>query len=80
MAYEAKDNQISLFPNKYKDSEKKPDLKGKGTVNGKAVEVAGWRRTGKDGAEFISLKFQEPYVKEEKPVAHNPELDQALPF
>jgi len=58
-------NSGALFKNQ-KKSEKQPDLKGKLNVAGKDWEIAGWRRTSKNGAEFISLKVSEPWKKKEE--------------
>lgn len=62
---ETKNNSGVLFKNK-KTSDKQPDYKGKVTVNGKEMEIAGWVKEGKNG-EYLSLSFKEPYVKQDNP-------------
>ena len=64
MAFEHKLNTASLFTNKYKDTESKPDYKGSGNFNGKVMDLAGWKKTLPDGTVFLSLKISESYQKE----------------
>lgn len=62
-------NKGVLFVNKGKKSEKHPDYDGKINVEGKDWAIAGWKRTSKNGATFLSLKVSEPRVEENgKPV------------
>ena len=58
-------NSAVLFKNDKKGNEKAPDYKGKGNKDGKDFDIAGWIREGKSG-EFISIKFSEPFKKQEK--------------
>ena len=52
--YKHQNGKASLFKNKYKDSESKPDYKGTGTMlDGET----------KSGELKLSLTFSEPYVK-----------------
>jgi len=52
-----------LFVNEEK-SGKRPDYTGKINVDGRELELAGWKRQKKsDGKTFLSLKVQEPYQK-----------------
>ena len=54
-----------LFRNETATPEnKQPTHTGKCEVNGKMMQVAGWMKESKAGKKFLSLKFQEPQVKE----------------
>ena len=53
-----------LFKNK-SDNEKAPNYKGKLNVNGQELEIAAWVRQSKAGKKFLSLKVQEPRLKQE---------------
>lgn len=64
MAYELKDNSGSLFKNGKKEKETHPDYRGEVMVNGKKMSLSAWIKDGKSG-KFMSLSFQEPYVKPE---------------
>tara|TARA_R110000751_G_scaffold176286_2_gene282492 strand:+ start:2291 stop:2536 length:246 start_codon:yes stop_codon:yes gene_type:complete len=62
--YKHQNGKASLFKNKYKDSESKPDYKGTGTMlDGKEIEIAMWKGETKSGELKLSLTFSEPYVK-----------------
>ena len=62
--YKHKSGMGSLFPNKYKEKENQPDLKGTMTdLNGKVWEIAGWNGTTQAGDPKISIKQSKPYVK-----------------
>ncbi len=56
----------SLFINTYKkEGDKQPYLKGTGTtLDGKQMDIAGWKNQAPDGGTKISLEFSEPYVKD----------------
>ena len=60
MAYDQKDNAVSLFKNEERASEKHPHYSGKGLVDGKEWRVAMWKNTSKSGKVYLSLKFEEP--------------------
>lgn len=47
-----------LFRNDKKESEKHPDYKGNGEVNGVEVWVSAWIKTSKKGAKYMSLSFE----------------------
>jgi uncharacterized protein (DUF736 family) len=60
------DNSGSLWTNEYKKTEKQPDLKGDITINGRKIKLSAWKKTTKDGKNFISLKidtFEDNYQK-----------------
>jgi len=55
------DNNMTgvLFPVKEKKNPNGPDVTGTGTIDGKEVRIAGWRKTTKaDGSPFYSLRFE----------------------
>ena len=60
-----RDNSGALFQNKDK-KDKQPDYRGECVVNGKTLEIAGWKKQSKNGLPYLSLSFKEPYKKEEK--------------
>ena len=54
-----------LFRNESSNSEnKQPYMTGKCEVNGKPMELAGWKKVSKNGKAFLSLKFQDPRPQE----------------
>lgn len=57
-------NQGVLFQNDKDGNEKRPDYKGKLNVNGKNLEIAGWKRLSKKGQPFLSLKVSDPAQEE----------------
>lgn len=65
--YKHKDGSGSLFKNKYKDTETKPDYKGTCTdPSGKVWELASWVSKTNEGEAYMSIKLQEVYVKPEE--------------
>ena len=71
-----------LFKNEYKKAEKHPDYRGTVKVEGKKLEIAAWVKKGKKGS-FMSLVFQEPYVKPDAYVTEEPQddfEDEDIPF
>ena len=62
---EQKNNTGSVFVNQYKTNEKHPDFKGTGNFDGKKFDLALWFNKTKEGKEFFSISFSEPYKKEE---------------
>jgi uncharacterized protein (DUF736 family) len=61
-------NRGVIFPNAYKEQDKHPDFKGKVNVEGFVKEVGVWKGE-KNGKEYMSMMFSEPYQKEETPGA-----------
>ena len=53
-------NQGVLFQNDKEGNEKRPDYTGKLDVEGVPFRIAGWKRVGKSGKPFLSLKISEP--------------------
>ncbi len=60
MTFETKDNSGALFKNEDKEGNQ-PDYRGQVLVNGKAMEIAAWIKTAKNGKKFMSLSFKEPF-------------------
>jgi hypothetical protein len=58
MSYEHKEGSGSLFKNDKKLTEKHPDYKGDGMVNGKQVWISAWVKEGNKG-KYMSLSIQE---------------------
>ena len=52
MPYEQKDDTFSIFDNE-KTNEKQPDYTGQGKVGGREVKVAGWKKVGQSGKEYV---------------------------
>lgn len=52
MAYTLKENQLSIFKNKYKKEEKHPDYKGEIKLNGVLYDIALWVNDGNKGKYF----------------------------
>ena len=76
--YEHKDGSGSLWVNDKKQADNQPDYKGSAKVNGKDVEMSGWKKVTQSGKTFLSLAIGEPYKKEEPKVEPKKEAD--LPF
>jgi len=49
MAYERKDGDFVLFKNDRKTNPKAPDYKGTILINGEELELAAWKKEGKNG-------------------------------
>ena len=55
-----KPNSGVLFPNKKKVNPEQPDFTGNFTdSNGKQLRISAWKKTGKNGGEYLSLAFSE---------------------
>lgn len=55
---ERKDNELVLFVNDRKESEKHPDFRGQGLVNGVEVWASLWvRQSKKDNSEYFSVSL-----------------------
>ena len=85
MAYELKEGQGSLFPNKRKETESHPNLTGTILLGGVEHWISGWVNVTASGEKWISLsvkpkeaKAQKPAAKAQKPAADLSEDD--IPF
>jgi uncharacterized protein (DUF736 family) len=59
MPYEQKDDTFSIFNNANKEKESQPDFTGQGKIGGREVKVAGWKKVGQSGVEYISFKVED---------------------
>lgn len=75
---ETKQNTGALFANKRKEKETQPDYTGKVNVNGKDMDLSAWVKQDKNGNNYLSLSFKEPYVKPSNPT--KTEHSQDFPF
>jgi uncharacterized protein (DUF736 family) len=64
VAYDNKNKGAAFFNDKKAD-ERHPDYRGNGNFNGTDFEFGMWARTSKDGKEYFSISFSEPYKKTE---------------
>jgi hypothetical protein len=58
MSYETKDMTGSLFQNEEKKSENFPDYSGSIRIDGRDLWISGWRKTSRNGTQFLSLAFK----------------------
>ena len=58
MAFEAKDNEGSLFKNDKATHEKSPQAKGSALIDGVAFWVSAWTNIDKNGNRYQKLKFE----------------------
>lgn len=65
-----------LFP-RTKTNDKQPDFKGSAMIGGVEYYVAGWKRTSKAGAAYMSLAFQKKGEEQKKATPnHQAEVEQ----
>jgi len=83
MTYEQRDNEAVLFKNDRKETEKHPDYKGWGQVNGVPVWISAWVKSGKKG-KFMSLsikpKDERPARKPEPSTRREQDFPDSIPF
>ena len=60
MAYEQKDDTITLWMNDKKAKDTDPLMTGKGLVKGKEVRAAAWKNVSKAGSSYMNIKISEP--------------------
>ena len=56
--YQRKDGDGSLFINGYKQKDSHPDMRGDLLLDGKEYEIAGWKKSTRNGDPWYSLKVQ----------------------
>lgn len=81
MAFELRELQGNIFRNRYKDSDKKPDLKGEMLLNGVPHEIAIWEKEGQNGT-FWGFKISEKRKKAD-PISTGPrndDMNDDIPF
>jgi uncharacterized protein (DUF736 family) len=59
MPYEIKDDTFTIFDNDNKTKDTQPDYTGQGKVGGREVKVAGWKKVGQSGKEYVSFKVED---------------------
>jgi uncharacterized protein (DUF736 family) len=59
MPYEIKDDTFTIFDNDNKTKETQPDYTGQGKVGGREVKIAGWKKVGQSGKEYVSFKVED---------------------
>ena len=64
MAFELRELQGNIFNNKYKETDKQPDMKGELLLNGVPHEIALWHKNGAKGP-FIGFKISEKREKQQ---------------
>lgn len=79
MSFQQKDNTGALFHSTKKGSEKAPDYTGECTINGVALQIAGWKNTSAKGTVYLSLKFQPAGEKPAERTAPRGDLED-IPF
>lgn len=77
---EQKNNSGVAFKNNYKERETQPDFKGNVIVNGTPMDVAMWVKKDKNGNDYFSFSFSEPYVKKDEPQSAPSTSNDDLPF
>jgi hypothetical protein len=63
MDYDRKDNEVRLWKNQKRETEKHPNYTGNGLVEGKEFSVSLWMNVSKKGDTWFKLKFEEPRKK-----------------
>ena len=63
MPYEIKDDTFTIFDNDNKTKDTQPDYTGQGKVGGREVKVAGWKKVGQSGKEYVSFKVEDKILE-----------------
>ena len=63
--------RANVFKNKFKKSDREPDLKGDGEIMGNKIGVAAWFKEDKNGNRYISLSFDDAIKPEAPPHRKN---------
>ncbi len=66
--------RANVFKNKFKKSDREPDLKGDGEIMGNKIGVAAWFKEDKNGHRYLSLSFDDS-VKPENPQNKNKQIN-----
>ena len=66
--YYKNQDSAALFKNDKGNNPKRPDYRGKASVNGKDYQIAAWVNDTKDGEKYLSIKFDSPEHKPQKGV------------
>lgn len=62
---EHKINTGTLFKNQYKTEDKHPNYKGRINALGKMMDIALWKKTSKQGENYLSVQLSEPRQKQD---------------
>ena len=58
--FEPKDGELYIKRNPYKNSDRQPDFKARGTFDGQPVTIALWKREGKSYDYFCKIEHYTP--------------------
>jgi len=81
--YVQKDMTGSLFPNDKGDNEKRPDMRGTVTIDGKKYSISAWDSVAQSsGNKYISLKLSDFVEKPQgsSAPAQPASMDDEIPF
>ena len=67
-----------LWKNKYKKTDREPFFRGKATIRGHELEVAGWLKKDKNGQDMVSMAFDDVIESETPPHKRNGKQDKSL--
>ena len=67
-----------LWKNKYKKTDREPFFRGKATIRGHELEVAGWLKKDKNNQDMISMAFDDVIEPETPPHKRNGKQDKSL--
>ena len=51
-------NTLVLFKNDKKETDKHPDMKGQGDVNGKEYWLSAWKNISQEGTPYLKISLQ----------------------
>ena len=74
---EHKENTGTLFKNQYKTEDKHPNYKGRINALGKMMDIVLWKKTSKQGENYLSVQLSEPRQKQEQQRQIDKEWDAA---
>ena len=64
MAFEVRENSGSMFVNQRKQKDTHPDFQGTVNVDGTLKQISAWKKEDKNGNDWYSFSFSEPYQKD----------------
>lgn len=71
----SKDNTLVLFKNDKKETDKHPDMKGQGQVEGKEYWLSAWKNVSQEGQGYLKISLQ---LKDSIKVPEGKEKDNGL--
>lgn len=90
--WQPREGSGSLFKNKQKTADNHPVSRGDIMLGGVVYELSAWRKTGRDGEDFLSLsgkvkearqgggERREAPAQRQEPQRHSADLDDEVPF